>query len=498
LAGIIKKLAGQTALYGLSSILPRFLNYALVPLHTALYSTNQYGIITEMYAYVAFLVILLTYGMETAYFRFTNKEGNEESLVFGTVLRSVLTTSFVFIITAIFFQQGIADWLKYANHSEYVVWFAIIIGLDAISAIPLARLRHQNKPIRFASINLSSVIVNVALNFFFLGYCMTNYQAGNTNVIIDALYSPEIGVGYVFISNLAASIFKILMSIPTFYRVKLTFDLSLLKKLLIYGSPLLIAGLAGIVNETLDRILLKHLLYDTLGEVKAMSQLGIYGACYKLSIIITLFIQAFRYAAEPFFFAQAKNKNAPEVYANVMNYFVAVCGLIFLGVTLYLDIIKYFIPNSDYWEGLKVVPILLLANICLGIYFNQSIWYKMTDKTKYGAYIAIGGAIITIALNLLLIPTMGYMGSAWTTLVVYALMVISSYFLGQKHFPVPYNLTKVGSYLGMSLILFFGGTWMQNEYGFDYLIATVAILIFVGMVYWSEVKMTKTTITNES
>lgn len=451
-----------------------------------------------MYAYVAFLVILLTYGMETAYFRFTNKEGNEESLVFGTVLRSVLATSFVFIITAIFFQQGIADWLKYPNHSEYVVWFAIIIGLDAISAIPLARLRHQNKPIRFASINLSSVIVNVALNFFFLGYCMTNYQAGNTNVIIDALYSPEIGVGYVFISNLAASIFKILMSIPILYRVKLTFDLSLLKKLLIYGSPLLIAGLAGIVNETLDRILLKHLLYDTLGEVKAMSQLGIYGACYKLSIIITLFIQAFRYAAEPFFFAQAKNKNAPEVYANVMNYFVAVCGLIFLGVTLYLDIIKYFIPNSDYWAGLKVVPILLLANICLGIYFNQSIWYKMTDKTKYGAYIAIGGAIITIALNLLLIPTMGYMGSAWTTLVVYALMVISSYFLGQKHFPVPYNLTKVGSYLGMSLILFFGGTWMQNEYGFDYLIATVAILLFVGMVYWSEVRMTKTIITNES
>ena len=238
MAEIIKKLAGQTALYGLSSILPRFLNYALVPLHTALYSTNQYGIITEMYAYVAFLVILLTYGMETAYFRFTNKEGSEESLVFGTIIRSIVTTSLIFIATAIFFQQGIADWLKYPNHSEYVVWFAIIIGLDAISAIPLARLRHQNKPLRFASINLSSVVVNVALNFFFLGYCMTSYQAGETNFIIDALYNPEIGVGYVFISNLAASVFKILMSLPTFYGIKLTFNLSLLKKLLIYGSPL--------------------------------------------------------------------------------------------------------------------------------------------------------------------------------------------------------------------------------------------------------------------
>jgi len=497
LAEIIKKLAGQTALYGLSSILPRFLNYALVPLHTALYSTNQYGIITEMYAYVAFLVILLTYGMETAYFRFTNKEGSEESLVFGTIIRSIATTSLIFIATAIFFQQGIADWLKYPNHSEYVVWFAIIIGLDAISAIPLARLRHQNKPLRFASINLSSVVVNVALNFFFLGYCMTSYQAGETNFIIDALYNPEIGVGYVFISNLAASVFKILMSLPTFYGIKLTFNLSLLKKLLIYGSPLLIAGLAGIVNETLDRILLKYLLFDTLGELEAMSQLGIYGACYKLSIIITLFIQAFRYAAEPFFFAQAKNKDAPEVYANVMNYFVAVCGLIFLGVTLYLDIIKFFIPNPEYWVGLKVIPILLLANICLGIYFNQSIWYKMTDKTKYGAYIANGGAIITIVLNVILIPILGYMGSAWTTLVVYALMVISSYLLGQRHFPVPYNLKKVGSYLALALVLFYLGTWMQNEYGFQYLIATFAVLLFVGFVYWSEIKMTKT-ITNES
>lgn len=498
MAEIIKKLAGQTALYGLSSILPRFLNYALVPLHTALYTTNQYGIITEMYAYVAFLVILLTYGMETAYFRFSNKEENEESMVFGTVLRSIVTTSFIFISSAIFFQQEIADWLLYPNHSEYVVWFAIIIGLDAVSAIPLARLRYENRPIRFASINLSSVLVNVGLNFFFLGYCMASYKSGNTNVIIDTLYNPDIGVGYVFISNLAASIFKILMSLPTFYGVKLSFNFSLLKKLLVYGSPLLIAGLAGIVNETLDRILLKHLLYDTLGEIEAMSQLGIYGACYKLSIIITLFIQAFRYAAEPFFFSQAKNKDAPVVYANVMNYFVAVCGLIFLGVTLYLDIIKYFIPNPDYWVGLKVVPILLLANICLGIYFNQSIWYKMTDKTKYGAYIAIGGALITIALNLILIPVMGYMGSAWTTLVVYALMVVISYVLGQKHFPVPYNLTKIVSYLGLALILFFGGTWLQNEFGYDFIIATIAILIFSGVIYWSEIVMTKTSISNES
>lgn len=497
MTGSIKKLAGQTALYGLSSILPRFLNYALVPLHTALYSTNQYGIITEMYAYVAFLVILLTYGMETAYFRFSNKEGVVETTVFGTVLKSITTTSFTFIITAIIFQQEIANWLKYPNHSEYVVWFAIIIGLDAISAIPLARLRFENKPLKFAFINISSVLVNIGLNAFFLGYCMTAYKLGNTNALIDAVYNPEIGVGYVFIANLAASIWKILACTPTYFKVKMGFDKQLLKQLLKYGAPLLLAGLAGIVNETLDRILLKHLMYDTLGEVEAMSQLGVYGACYKLSIIITLFIQAFRYAAEPFFFSQAKNKNAPEVYANVMNYFVAVCGLIFLGVTLYIDIIKYFIPNPDYWVGLKVVPILLMANICLGIYFNQSIWYKMTDKTKFGAYIAIGGAIITITLNLILIPILGYMGSAWATLIVYALMVISSYILGQKHFPIPYNLPRVLGYIGLALILFFGGSYIQQEHGLNFLAASICLAIFVGSVYWIEIVRGKNIISDD-
>ncbi len=443
-----------------------------------------------MYAYVAFLVILLTYGMETAYFRFSNKEGADENLVFGTILKSISTTSIAFIVTAIFFQQEIANWLKYPNHSEYVVWFAIIIGLDAISAIPLARLRHENKPLKFAVINISSVFVNIGLNLFFLGYCMSSYKSGNTNVVIDTLYNPEIGVGYVFIANLAASIWKILVSTPFYLRSKLGFDISLLRQLLTYGSPLLLAGLAGIVNETLDRVLLKHLLYDSLGEIKAMSQLGIYGACYKLSIIITLFIQAFRYAAEPFFFSQAKNKDAPEVYASVMNYFVAVCSLIFLGVTLYIDIIKYFIPNPDYWVGLQVVPILLLANICLGIYFNQSIWYKMTDNTKYGAYIAIGGAIITITLNLILIPKLGYMGSAWTTLIVYGLMVISSYALGQKHFPIPYNLKRIGSYLGSALGLYFLGTTIQESMGWTYLVATGCVLTFTAIVYWVEIRNT--------
>lgn len=484
---VLKKLAGQTAIYGLSSIVARLLNYLLTPLHTIQFTTDQYGVVTEMYAYVAFLIILLTYGMETTYFRFAHKKGNHENEVFGTIFSSVLSTSLLFILIATLFNQSIADVLRYPNHQEYVIWFAIIIGFDAISAIPLVRLRSLNMPKRFASINIISVGINIGLNLFFIAYCKPAYEAGHSNFFIDTFYNPNIGVGYVFIANLISSIAKIILVLPTVFIDKVRVNFTLLKQFLVYSAPLLIAGLAGNVNETLDRILLKHLMYDTLGSVKAMSELGIYGACYKVSIIITLFIQAFRYAAEPFFFASAKDKNAPETYAGIMNYFVIVCTFIFLGVTLYIDIIKYYI-DADYWVGLDVVPILLMANVCLGIYFNQSIWYKMTDKTKYGAFIAIGGAILTISLNLYLIPKMGYMGSAWATLVVYALMVISSYFLGQKHFPIPYNIPKVLGYIALSLVLFFIGTYLQEQTGWTYIIATVIIGLFAGIVYWLEIK----------
>ena len=480
----IKKLAGQTAIYGISSILGRFLNYLLVPLHASVFATQQYGIITEMYAYVAFLVVLLTYGMETAFFRFTIKKDAVPENVYTTAVYSLFVTTGLFIALAILFSVPIAEWLHYTNHKEYVIWFAVIVGLDAFASIPMASLRAENKATRFAFISLSNVFVNIGLNLFFLGYCMPKYQAGEMNYLIETFYNPEIGVGYVFISNLIASITKFLLLVPEILKARYNFEITLLKKMLLYSLPLLVAGLAGIVNETIDRIMLKRMLIDTLGEKETMSQLGIYGACYKISIIITLFIQAFRYAAEPFFFSQEKEKNARETYAKVMTYFVIVCSTIFLFVLLYLDFFKYFIPNPDYWEGLKVVPVLLMANICLGIYYNQSIWYKLTHKTVYGALLAIFGALITLILNYIWIPEYHYMGSAWATLICYASMMIGSYFLGHKYFPIRYNLKKVFFYLFLAWGMYYLSTILALELKvLKYALHTILMLLFLFIIF---------------
>lgn len=487
----IKKLAGQTAIYGLSSIIGRFLNYLLVPIHTDVFQPDRYGVITEMYAYVAFLVIMLTYGMETAFFRFTNNPEHNKKKVFSTTLVSLLTTTTVFIALATTFSDSIATWMKYPDNAEYVTWFAFIVGLDAISSIPLARLRVENKPITFALANLTSVGVNIGLNLFFLLYCMPQYNAGNSNFLIETFYSPEIGVGYVFIANLMASITKFLFLTPWMFKAKLRIDTKLLKLMIAYAMPLLVAGLAGIINETLDRILLKYLLFPIKGEEGTMSIVGIYGACYKVSIIITLFIQAFRYAAEPFFFSQQKEANAKDTYAQVMNYFVIVCATIFLGVMLYLDFVKYFIPNEDYWVGLKVVPILLFANIFLGIFYNQSIWFKLSDKTRWGAILAIVGAVITIVINFIWIPRYTYEASAWATMICYGSMMILSYFLGQKYYPVPYNVKKVISYLGFSLGLYLLSTTLSFEGFTKYAAHTLILITFLGVIFVMERKNLK-------
>lgn len=465
---VLKKLAGQTAIYGMSSIVARFLNYLLVPLHTAVFIPQQYGVITEMYAYVAFLIILLTYGMETAFFRFSTKEGQEPKTVFSTILTSLASSTSLFILMAIAFAQPIADWLMYPDNKEYVVWFAIIVGLDAISSIPLAKLRSENKPKLFAGVNIANVAVNVALNLFFLKYCLPLVKSGGSNWLTDTFYDPNTGVGYVFIANLIASIVKFLLLGPTMLKGFKKPQLSLLKPMLIYSLPLLVAGLAGMMNEMFDRVMLKRLLYPILGEDQAMFQLGVYGACYKLSIIISLMIQAFRYAAEPFFFSQEKEAGSRELYAKVMTYFVWVLAGTFLFVMLYLDLFKYFIPNEDYWVGLKVVPILLMANIFLGIYYNQSVWYKLTDKTSFGAGLAIFGAAITLVLNLIFIPKYGYIASAWATFACYGSMMVVSYILGRKYYPVPYDLMKIGIMISAAVLLYWASVVMrisEMQYG---------------------------------
>ncbi|TXB64695.1 polysaccharide biosynthesis protein [Vicingus serpentipes] len=485
----LKKLASQTAIYGLTTIIGRLMTWFLVPIYigAAKFSTDQYGIITEMYSYVAFLVVFLTYGMETAYFRYSTQKDESKQKVYTTIIYSLLATSFIFISVAFLFNQSIADWLKYPNNKEFVTWFAIIVGLDAVSSIPMARLRAENKATKFVIVNFANIIVFVGLNLFFLAYCRPMHASGKTNWIIDTFYNPNIGVGYVFISNLIASIIKFVLLLPEMIYAKYGFELSLLKKMFIYALPLLIFGLAGIVNETIDRIMLKRMLFDVLGEKETLSQIGIYGACYKVSIIITLFIQAFRYAAEPFFFAQEKEVNAKENYSKVMTYFVIVCATIFLGVMLFIDVVKYFIPNEAFWEGLHVVPILMFANISLGIYYNQSIWYKLSGKTKYGAYIGIFGALITIALNYVWIPVYGYVGSAWATLICYFSMMLLSFILSRKHYPIKYDLPKIFLYLTISFGFYLISSYIDLTSGFlKYSVHSLLLIAFAAIIYLIE------------
>ncbi|PCH97837.1 MAG: polysaccharide biosynthesis protein [Bacteroidetes bacterium] len=485
----LKKLAGQTAIYGLSSVIGRILNYLLVPLYTRVFSTEQYGVVTEMYAYVAFLIIILTYGMETAFFRFSSQT-EEKSKVYSTTLISIVATSFLFIVFAALFSQSIADWLRYPNHSEYVTWFAIIVGLDALSAIPLAKLREQNRATTFATVNLINIAVNIGLNLFFLVYCKNVYEAGEPNWLVDTFYNPEIGVGYVFISNLVASITKCALLLPWMLNIKLHIDRALLRKMILYASPLLIAGLAGMINETIDRIMIKRLLIDSLGEKATMEQLGIYGACYKISIIITIFIQAFRYAAEPFFFAHHSQSDSKESYATIMNFFVATCSVIFLSIMLFIDVVIQFI-GPEFREGVTVVPILLMANLCLGIYFNLSIWYKLTGLTRFGAYIAIAGAAITIVLNYLWIPWIGYLGSAWATLICYAFIAIVSYFIGQKYYPIKYDIPKIIGYPAGAALLYYFSTFISSDMGmFNHVINGVILGAFISFIYMIDIRKT--------
>ena len=431
----LKQLAGQTAIYGLSSIVGRLLNYLLVPLYTRIFLTGEYGIVTEMYAYVAFLLVILTYGMETGYFRFASNHQNPR-MVFSTALISLTITSLLFIGIVIASAGSISSLLGYPGNPEYVVWLGLIVGLDALTAVPFARLRQENKALRFALIRLINIGINIGLNLFWLVYCPAHADSW-----VNAVYDPTIGVGYVFLSNLVASVATLIMLLPQI-AVKWNFNAVLWKQMMIYSLPLLVAGFAGMINETLDRILIKYLADAS----NAMEQLGIYGANYKVAILMTIFVQTFRFAAEPFFFNQAKSKDSRELYARVMHYFVIFCAVIFLGVMLYMDIVKLFI-GSEFREGIHVVPILLMANFFLGIFFNLSIWYKLTNQTKYGAWLAIFGAILTLVFNIVLIPVMGYTGAAWATFFCYFAMMIASYFLGQKHFPVPYKVFRTGLYL---------------------------------------------------
>jgi O-antigen/teichoic acid export membrane protein len=448
--GIIKKLASQTAIYGLSSIFGRFLNYLLVPLYTYHFSAAEYGVVSEFYAYAGFFAVLLVFGFETGYFRFRDKNESARDTAYSTALWFVLGVNLVFLLSIWLVRAPLSEALHYAHHPEYVEWFAIILGLDAIASIPFARLRAENKAFRFAGIKIVEIGVTVGLSLFFIAYCPPVY-AKNEHVWFAPIYDPGIGLGYVFIANLAASGVKFVLLMPQLKGLGCGFDKALFKTMLRYSLPMVVIGFAGIVNEMLDRALLKYLLpHDPLTN---MRMLGIYSACYKLSILMSLFIQAFRYAAEPFFFAYAGQSDARRVYADVMKYFVIFCMAIFLLVTLYIDFFQYFI-GREFRAGLGVTPILLLANLFLGIYVNLSIWYKLTDRTLMGAFVSLGGALLTIGLNLWWIPLYGYVGSAWATLACYASMAFVSYLLGRKYYPVAYDLKRIFFYITFGIGLY--------------------------------------------
>ena len=447
----LKTLANQTAIYGTTTIIGRLLNYLLVPLHTYILTRpSDYGVVGEMYAYVALLLVLLTYGMETAFFRFSEME-TDKKRVFSTALTSLLTTTSIFILLGLFFSQSIANVLQYPNNPEYIRWFVLIVGLDAVSTIPFARLRANNKPFLFAGIKITGIVTTLFFNVFFLWFCPFMISKDIATSLFSTIYNPNIFVGYIFIANLIASVLQIILLFFTCKGIKLTIDKALLKRMFTYAFPLLVLGLAGVINEVIDRAMIKWLSSSDIDV--GMHNLGIYTACFKIAVIMNLFIQAFRYSAEPFFFSLYKEKDAKQGYSTVMTYFVIACTFIFLATMMYLDFIKYFV-HENFHEGLSIVPIILISYMFLGICFNLSIWYKLTGQTKYGAYITVGGAVITLIINFLLIPTIGYIGAAWGHLITYTAMVIASYLIGQKFYPIAYNLKKIGFYILTSLILF--------------------------------------------
>ncbi|MGM0612484.1 MAG: lipopolysaccharide biosynthesis protein [Bacteroidota bacterium] len=447
----LKQLAGQTAVYGVSTVLGRFLNYLLVPLHTWIFMPESYGVVTEIYAYVAFLMVILTYGMETAYFRYNEKNGKSKQTVYSTVMMSIISTTSLFLLLVFMFSNDLASLIRYTQNQEYIYFLAMIVAFDAVSAIPLARLRAENKPKRFAIVKLTNIGVNIGMNLLLLvgiPWTITN----DVPVLADVfslVHSGEPKVSHIFMANVFASITQMLLLSPEFLKIERKLNFRLWKEMVIYALPLLIFGLAGIMNETIDRILLKYLLPENV----AMRQVGIYGACYKISILMMLFIQAYRYAAEPFFFAKAQNRDAKELYAMLMKYFVVAGSVIFLGTMLYLDIIIHFI-NEKYWVGRGVIPILLMANLFLGIFYNLSIWYKLTNKTRFGAYLSLIGAAITLIMNFYLIPRIGYMGSAWATFACYGTMMLLSYFVGRRYYPVNYNVPRIVFYIILAVVLY--------------------------------------------
>lgn len=480
---MLKKLASHTAIYGLTTIAGRFLNYWLTPLHTSVLLPSEFGVVTSIYAYIAFLNVVYTYGMETAYFRFSTKDESQSDKSFQNAFLSIFASSLIFTGLIYLFSDQIASFLGYANSGSIVRWVSYILALDAISAIPFAKLRLLKKVYLFSAAKISSILINIFLNLFFLLFCPAVLNDGflpELHPFISSFYSLENPLRYIFIANLAANLVYLPFILSVFRNFKLGFDFTYFKSMFWYSFPILLTGLAGTVNEMFSRLMLERLLPPNFYPNQTnMDALGVFGACYKMAVFMTISIQAFRFASEPFFFSNAKDKNAPEMYARVMHFFVLACMCIFLAVSVNVDWLStIFLRNDIYKTGLNIVPVLLMANVFMGIYFNLSIWYKLTDKTSWGTYITLGGAVITIVSNIILIPYFGYTGSVWATFVTYLTMVIFSYLIGQKYFKVPYNLYTILFTICLGISLFFVCKYIDNQTFISFLIVNGLVIIY--------------------
>ena len=448
----MKILAKETAIYGVSSIVGKFLNWMLVPLYTyVLQQQSDYGIVTNLYAWTALLLVILTYGMETGFFRFINKEGENPRTVYTTSLITLFTTSLLFALACILWQTPIATLIGYPSHSEFIAILGVTVAIDAFASIPFAYLRYKKRPLQFAALKLLFVFLNIALNLFFLVLCPKIQDWS----IISSWYDPNYGVGYVFVANILATGIQTLFLIPAvaegFKRTEdraHIFSWDLLGQLLKYSLPLLVLGVCGIMNQTLDRILFPF-LYP--GE-DAQTQLGIYGACFKVAMVMMMFTQAFRYAYEPFVFAKHRDRESVAAYADAMKYYIIFSYMILLGMIVYLDLLKFIVAPS-YWEGLRIVPIVLWTYIFQGVYFNLSFWYKLTDKTQWGAYFSLLGVAITFGLQVVFVPRIGYMASALSSTVCYLVIMLLSYLVGRRHLTIPYDLRRIGIYTLVILTL---------------------------------------------
>jgi len=486
----IKKLAGQTMWYGVSSIAARFINYLLTPYLTFKFTASQYGEMSIVYSFIPFMNVIFTYGMETAFFRFANK--TDKKIVYNTTSISLIFSTVLLSFMLIGLQHPIAMLLRITQHPEYLSLAAAVIALDALSSIPFAKLRQDARPVKFASVKVGGILMNIISIYFFLSLC-PRWLAANPHHWCGLFFRADWAVGYVLLANVIQSSLTLLFLLKEFLGFEFKLDKKLWREMMIYGLPLIIAGFAGMINETFDRIMLGWWA-PVKGIDAAKAQVGIYSACYKLSILITLAVQAFRMGAEPFFFKQSTEENAPKVYARVMKFFVITLCLMFLAVALYLDVWKHFIRNPKMWVGLKVVPILLLANMFLGIYYSLSIWYKLGNKTSAGAWITLIGAAITLFINYFFIPYFSYMACAWATFTCYGSMMVVSYVWGQKHYLIPYAWKKLLAYIVIVVLIFFihkGITILYKPEWFSLIVATLLFSFFTWFIMQVERKEVK-------